>query len=396
MKITYIHQYFNTPETGGSLRSYYLAMAMIDVGFEVSMITTHNAPSYKFENVEGIRVHYLPVAYDNRFGFYRRLISFLLFFIRASWLAFRLDSDLIYATSTPLSTGLTASLIRKLRKTPYIFEVRDLWPKAPIELGFIKNSWAVKILEYMEKTIYRRAISIVALSEPMRTYIEQRSPGKMIDVITNMSDISFFSENNREKLEEKRAKFNIGYIGSAGYVNNLRCLLQTAAYFSREHPGFAYFIIAAKGKELNDLKQYAQAEGLKNVRFMDYQNREGLRRLLRTLDFTYLSFLPHPVLETSSPNKLFDSLAAGIPVISNSDGWWVDELEQRKCGLHYSSDRPEDLYTNLTEIASNPSALTDMKANAQALAKEKYSREQRGSHLIAHIRNSYANYLRGL
>ena len=115
MKIIYIHQYFKTYSDGGSSRSYYLAKALTDNGYEVEMITSHNEPFYKKVNIEGITVHYLPVYYDNAYGFIGRVRSFLNFVIKAYRLALSIkNAHLCYATSTPLTVGIIALLLKKL------------------------------------------------------------------------------------------------------------------------------------------------------------------------------------------------------------------------------------------------------------------------------------------
>ena len=140
MKVLILHQHFNTPEKGGAIRSYYLAKALVDAGMKTIVITAHNRKDYKTENIEGIEVHYLPIAYDNRFGFTARSSSF----IKYVWSAVRLaakfkDVNYCYAISAPLTIGLAAMWIKKRQGIPYIFEVGDLWPDAPIQLGFVKN-----------------------------------------------------------------------------------------------------------------------------------------------------------------------------------------------------------------------------------------------------------------
>lgn len=394
MKITYIHQYFNTPETGGSLRSYYLAKAMVNAGFDVAIITASNNPGYRIENICGIQVHYLPIAYDNSFGFYRRLYAFSVFLLKAGKLSFQLKSQLIYASSTPLTIGLLALLLNLIKKTPYIFEVRDLWPQAPVELGFIKNPLLIKLLCMLEKSIYRHALSVVALSVPIQHHIHKYCPDKEVIVITNMSDTKFFSGNNEQPLSDSESRFTICYIGTAGYANHLDYLLNTAQYFSEQHPGYVRFIIAARGKELERIKNTASLHAIQNVFFTEYQDREGVRKLLHNADFSYLSFLPTPVLESCSPNKLFDSLAAGVPVISNSQGWWVSETLAHQCGLYYDPAYPAQLYKQLKNITTH--SLESMKINALKLARQKYSREHSCDRLITHVRKVYSAYLRGL
>ncbi|HTF80228.1 MAG TPA: glycosyltransferase, partial [Cytophagales bacterium] len=140
MKVVYLHQYFKTPQEGGAVRSYYLAKSLVDDGNEVEMITAHNAKEYEFKVVDGIRVHYLPVYYHNRLGFVGRVISFLKFMYMAYHKVTSIRNvDLCYATSTPLSIGWVALRLKSKHNIPYYFEVRDLWPEAPVQMGVLTN-----------------------------------------------------------------------------------------------------------------------------------------------------------------------------------------------------------------------------------------------------------------
>lgn len=136
MKVLILHQHFNTPQEGGALRSYYLAKALVDHGIQPVVITARDEKHQKTVSLEGIEIHYLPIAYDNRFGFWKRSSSFL----RYAWGAVRLAGKLpgvkiCYAISVPLTVGLAARMIKLYYKIPYIFEVGDLWPDAPIQIG---------------------------------------------------------------------------------------------------------------------------------------------------------------------------------------------------------------------------------------------------------------------
>ncbi|MCE2895900.1 MAG: hypothetical protein LW721_15815 [Flammeovirgaceae bacterium] len=152
MKVLILHQHFNHPVKGGAIRSYYLAKALIDKGFETVVITGHNEKIYKNEIIEGIEIHYLPVAYDNKFGFAARSFSFL----KYNWAAIQMANKIqninyCYAISVPLTIGLVAMWLKTFRKIPFLFEVGDLWPDAPIQLGFVENYFFKQFLFFLEK-----------------------------------------------------------------------------------------------------------------------------------------------------------------------------------------------------------------------------------------------------
>ncbi|HEY8401776.1 MAG TPA: glycosyltransferase family 4 protein [Cytophagaceae bacterium] len=379
MKILYIHQYFLTPSEGGAIRSYYLAKSLVDNGHEVEMITSHNAQEYKVENVEGIKVHYLPVAYDNRFGFFRRIFSFLLFLLKAYNTAKKIeDVELCYATSTPLTIGLIALRLKRKHNIPYYFEVRDLWPEAPIQMGFIKNYFLKKFLYKMEETIYKNATLLVALSPGIRDGIERVVPDKLVYLIPNLSDCTFFKMEAKDKaLEEKfkvKDKFVISYFGAIGKVNNLESIIPVMIACQQKNLPVE-FLIAGKGAEADKIKALCEKAGLNNTQFLGFLNKEGVSEVMNVTDAAYISFANKPILETNSPNKFFDALAAAKLCITNTKGWIKELVEQKECGFYYDNSSPQVFLDKLTPFLEDKNKLFEFQKNARILAEQHFSRE---------------------
>ena len=137
MRIFYIHQYFRTPQEGGAIRSWHLAKALADNGHEVLVISSHNKEA-GIRYLGNVKVHYVKLAYDNTFSFGKRIIAFLSFFYKAlRIIVSEKRPDLLFATSTPLTVGILAWVIKKFIGIPYFFEVRDLWPIVPENMGII-------------------------------------------------------------------------------------------------------------------------------------------------------------------------------------------------------------------------------------------------------------------
>ena len=181
MKITYLHQYFNTPDIPGGTRSYEMARRLVAMGHEVNMLTTWRKekeqwlprfPKNKsgwFETYEaGIKVHWLPVPYSNRMGFGERIRAFFQFALRGAQRAAALDADIVFATSTPLTIALPAVYAARRRKVPMVFEVRDLWPEMPIAMGALQSPLQIRAARALESWAYRNAAAVVALSRGMK------------------------------------------------------------------------------------------------------------------------------------------------------------------------------------------------------------------------------------
>ncbi len=379
MKVLIIHQHFNAPESGGPLRSYFLAKALIETGHQVQVLTGSKSGKYFQNNLEGIEVHYLPVEYANRFGFWRRVISFLKFVlgcIRASG-KFR-SVDWCYAISVPLTVGLAARWLKWRYNIKYLFEVGDLWPDAAIELDVIQNRWLKNFLWRMEKQIYKHAYAIVALSPAIRDAIQKKIPNKTVHVIPNMADCQYFNLEKKQAALEKKyqvdGQFVISYFGAMGFANGLEHLLACAKACQREKLNIR-FILTGDGAERENLIEKSKALQINNVSFQSFQNREGIAELMNVTDAVFVSYRQASILETGSPNKFFDGLAAGKIILINFGGWIKKEIEEAKCGFYIDPERPEEIVPQLAALLASHQQ-TEYKRRSRQLAEQKFSREK--------------------
>ena len=378
MKILYLYQFFRTPDEGGILRSYYLATALAEAGHEVMVLTTHQERGLRKMKVNGFAVHYLPVAYAQRFGFARRVISYLTFAGWALFHALRLPRpDRVYAASVPLTVGLTALGLRALRGVPYFFEVGDLWPQTPLELGVIRNRFLKKTLEAFEERLYRNAETIVAVSPPMQAVVESRGGAGKTVCLPNLADCAFFRPVPKTPAVQARfdtgGRFVVTYFGAMGRIVGLEALVEIAR-FCQQHTDAIRFLLVGEGSEKLRLQRLAASWGLRNVRFLEPLNQSALRDLLAVTDVVYVSFLPLPVLQTNSPNKLADALAAGKPVLTNLPGWHTDLLLAHEAGWYAQFDSPESAWKILHGLLSNPEKLALAGNRARQLAEREFDR----------------------
>lgn len=388
MKILYIHQYFFTPEHDGRLRSYHFAKALVEQGHSVELITSHNLGKYQHQAIEGISVHYLPIFYDNKLNAWRRIWAFTRFVWQCYALASRLKVDICFATSTPLSVGFIALTLKYIKGVPYIFEVRDLWPEAPIQLGLFRHKLYQKILYGLEKRIYQQAEKIVALSPGMEEGVKKVVDTKPVVLIPNIADTSFFVPVY-QKSEATLAKYNIenkltiSYIGTIGKANALQQLIDLALWWQNNTEVAVQFLIVGEGAERTRLESFVAVHKLKNIQFLGHKNRYEVRDLLAITDFSYISFGQQPILATNSPNKFFDSIAAGVPCIINIRGWIADELTQAHCGFYCSAQNPQYLFECIMQLMRQPATYTQMKVNARHLAETKFSKNKAVANMTA-------------
>ena len=378
MRILIVHQYFNTPETGGPLRSYYLAQGLQSGGHEVEIITAHNQATSEVKTIDGITVHYLPVFYENRLGFLRRLMAFLKFAVLAYSKALQLPTaDLCYAMSTPLTVGWVAKRLKQVKGVPFIFEVGDLWPEAPVQMGVIKFSPLISWLRKFEQSIYQGAESIVALSPGIKEGILRSNPESKVSVIPNMSDCKFYQRELKNPVWENSlgvtGKTVVTYFGAAGRANHLEYYIEAAKAASKICTDL-HFLVVAAGSELSRLKVMAASYKLNNIEFLPYCKRDNLKKILNVTDIVYVSYADVPILSTGSPNKYFDALAAGKLMLVNFNGWLRDITEKHELGYYVDPKRPEMLVEKLTPLMTTPELLIKSQKNARMIAETFFSR----------------------
>ncbi len=394
MRIIYVHQYFKTPEEGGAIRSYHLAKGLIQAGHEVEMITTGNNPTYDQRWIDGIKVHYLPVKYDQKFSYLKRIWAFLDFVKKSKTLLTKLERpDLLYISSTPLTTGLIGLWAKKKLAIPYIFEVRDLWPKAPIEVGAITNPLLIRYLQKLEARIYQNALSLVALSPDIANHLRKISKQSKLHLIPNFSDLEQFQPCPKSDALLKKygleETFTIAYTGALGKVNAVEELIDLAEMAYQRNKNWQ-FLIMGSGSHREYLEQIAQEKELDNVIFIPFGNKASVNEVLSLSDFAWISFAHYPVLKTNSPNKFFDAIAAGKPVIINHKGWVYDLMKAYHLGIPCLPSKLDKAFEQLEELVDNPEKIQEMGRNSRRLAESYFSKELAVSRLI-HVLDPDAN-----
>lgn len=380
--ILYIHQYFKTPKEPGGTRSYWISKELIQKGYKVTMLTTSSSISRNIEmkSIDGIDVVYLKIPYDQKMGLLRRLMSFLQFMYRSTYHAFKLKNiDLVIATSTPLTVGFPALLLNKIKKIPYLFEVRDLWPEVPIQMGAIKNKFFILALKWFEKTIYKNSIHIVALSPGMLDgVLDQGISIEKTSLISNMAKIdAFWSRKKDEHLIKKfglnKASFKIIHFGSIGEANGTMYIIE-AAKLLRENLEIEFVFIGVGSSE-QELVEECDKFKLNNVYFLGNHPMKLVSEIVNFCDVSVVTFKDLPILNTNSPNKLFDSLSAGKPIIVNSNGWTKDLVEDNKCGFYVDPKSPKDFVNKILFLKKNNLKKENMGILSRKLAEEKYDKK---------------------
>lgn len=389
MKILYLHQYFNTNENSGGTRSYEFSNELTKSGHEVVVITGKEIDQTNINN-DKLKVISTNTKYSNEMGFLRRVLAFFHYIYISIILSLKVkDIDVVFATSTPITIGIPGYIISNLKRAKFIFEVRDVWPDVPIELGFINNKVLIYLLKKYELFIYKHADYIIALSKGMKNNILSKGNFKnKLSVITNLANLEMY---NNIEIDEKKIKKNYGlenkfvciHPGTMGFVNGLEFILDTAE-ITKEQKDIHYLLIGS-GNEKNYLENIVDNKKLTNVTIADSLPKKEIIKVIKASDLGLMVVRNEfKILEDNSANKFFDFLAAGLPIIINYKGWQKEALEDNRAG--FSTLTPKQMAKKIVELKENDELRNNMAQNSNILAK-KYSKKQACERLLDIIEN---------
>lgn len=387
MTILYIHQYFNTPHENGGTRSYDLASRFVKNGHKVILITSTrgkfsfpNNKRWNTLNVNGIEVHFLRNDYNKKMPFHKRIISFLTFAIFSSIHLLKLKGDLVLATSTPLSIAIPAIVKKIFQNTPFIFEVRDVWPEAAIALKIVRGKLLIKFLLWFELYIYRKSSFIVALSEDMKSSITKRCTSlPPITVIPNISELDRFKKTQRSKVvNSDNTQKIVLYAGSVAIVNNIEYAVKLAALLLKIDDSIIFHVYSnGQGNRFQAVKQLASDKGILNVNFFLKESvpKNELPDIYNNVTVASSFVADVPELWANSANKFFDTLAAGKPIVINHEGWQAQEIRKSNIGfvLDHNEEHLQQTAKDFSEYLNNYPLLKIQEENAYKIAIEKYS-----------------------
>lgn len=382
MHILIFYQYFGTPRGKWSTRMYELTRRWVSKGHKVTVVTSPYEKSdirtTKFierQKVEGINLIVINSADSNRDGAIKRMFKAVLFSLMSCYFAFTEKFDIALASSGPITVGLPAIVAKKIRRKPMVFEVRDLWPDGAIELGKLKNGVVQKIAIWFEKCCYSNASLIVACSEGMMDGVLQKYPKAKTIVIPNASDVELFSNCVIDALPADRyaGKKLFLYAGSLGLMDDVEQIIHGMALIS--DPSIVLLIIG-DGAERTYLETLVSDYELSNVNFLGIMPKIEVVKWFNRAEATFVTFKDLPVLHTSSPNKMFDSFAAGVPIIQSTKGWIKELVARTGCGISVDPERPETFAEAIMEIATNKNYRDDLAHKAKLLAISDFSRDK--------------------
>ncbi len=385
----YFHQHFATPRGSLGTRSYQIAKRLVENGHTVTMVCGSSLGSAigidtPYKNglrrgiVDGIQVVELDLVYTNRDGFLKRTNTFLKYAFRSVRLAMTERYDIVFATTTPLTAGIPGIAARWLKRKPFVFEVRDLWPEIPKSMGVITNPIVLLLMSWLEWATYHSAHRLIGLSPGIVEGIKKRGiQADNVTLVPNGCDLSIFSDSDSSQRPAgvTDEQLMAVYTGTHGMANGLDSVINVARELKSRNRKDIKLVLVGDGKLKDELVATAEKEELANIVFHPPVSKMEIAGLMKSADLgmQILSNIPAFYYGTS-PNKFFDYIASGLPVLINYPGWLADMIKENNCGFTVDPDDPVAFANALESAANDRSELRKKGINANALAREDFDR----------------------
>lgn len=392
MHILLIHQAFASIKEPGGTRHYEIARDLVANGHKVTVIT--GQVSYltgEATGKEGLVNHEVDehgvkilraYAYQEwHRSFLHRILSFVSFMFSSFAFGLRTKQvDVVWGTTPPLFQGLTAWILARLKRVPFLFEVRDLWPKFAVAVGVLQNSLLIKLSEGLERFLYRKADRVVINSPGFRDHVIDRG-ARFVELIPNGVDISMFPKDVGSESSTRWEKgFVVLYAGAHGVSNDLGVLLEAASILSDNKE--IRLVLIGDGKEKNTLVEMSKEMALENVEFLPPVPKEDIPGVLASADACVAILKPIEAFKSTYPNKVFDYMAAGKPVVLAIDGVIRNVVEEAGAGVFVRPGNAGELADAVTELWGNPTDVKRMGRAGRKYVEEHFDRSKQVECLV--------------
>ena len=392
MKIGFLTHYF-PPEIGApAARIYEMAREWVGADHNVKVVTCFpNHPTgeipeeyqgmkFKKEEMDGIEVFRNYVYATPNKGIIKKTLNHLSFMFSSLLFSLRKIGaiDISVVSSPTFFSIFSGYIFSILKRTPFVLEIRDLWPAAIVELGIIKNRVIISILEWIELFFYKRADMVVVVTESFKDNLVERgiNPDK-IKVITNGVDTEFFQ---REKPDEDllaeydlQDKFVVEYIGAHGNSQGLETIIKVADRLKNQDD--IEFLFVGEGAEKEKLVNLAKELELDNVTFVSQQPKEKVPDFYNVSDVCLVPLKDIDIFETFIPSKIFEIMACERPIVASLRGETEEILNNAGSSLVVEPENVEEISEAILKLKNDPGLGEKLGKNGREFVKKKYSRK---------------------
>lgn len=403
MHILLIHQAFAALNEPGGTRHHELARFLIAQGHRVTVIASpisyltgsQRAPEAGGASPEEgsqagltiLRTYTYPALHRS---FFHRVISFLSFMLSSFWAGLRVPKpDLVWGTSPPIFQAGTAWAVARLRGAPFVLEIRDLWPAFAVGVGVLRSPLLIRLAEAFERFLYRHADRVVVNSPGFSEHVQRRG-ARQVDLVPNGADTRMFDPQATgaafRRQHDLEDEYLVMYAGAHGMSNDLGILLAAAAQL--QDLTRLRLVLLGDGKEKPRLIEQAGRLQLANVRFLDPLPKLAMPEALAAADACVAILKPIPEYKTVYPNKVFDYMAAGRPVILAIEGVIREVVEQAQAGLCVPPGDPQALAAAVRRLVDQPELGHQMGHRGRAYVQEHFDRQVVALRLEAILRDT--------
>ena len=390
MRVLFLTDNFPPETNAPALRTHEHARVWAARGHDVTVVTcAPNFPTgrvfdgyrnrpYAVSVMDGVRVVRVWTYITANRGRFRRSIdyaSFMLSSLPASLVQER--PDVIVGTSPQLLTAVSAWAAARLRRAPFVFELRDLWPESLAAVGIASGGAGMRAIAGLADFLYRRADHIVSVTESFVEILCERGiPRERMSVVRNGVNLSEFAPGSadggfRASAGIRPDEFLVTYVGTIGMAHGLRTVLETARV-TRGEP--IHYLLVGEGAEKEELEGEAAGLGLENVTFSGRRSRAEVPGILRSSDAVLVHLRDDPLFNTVIPSKIFEAMAVAKPIVLAVKGESADIVTKAGAGLVAHPESPVDLAEAVRRLRSDPGLARELGANGRAAAESEFCR----------------------
>lgn len=387
MHILFLTDNFPPEVNAPSSRTFEHCREWVAAGHAVTLITcAPNFPTGKLfpgyrnrlwqsEQMAGIRVIRTWSYIAPNAGFAKRILDYLSYMATASVAAlFVRNVDVVVGTSPQLFTACAACFAGFVKRRPYVFELRDLWPESIKTVGAMRDSSAIRILEKLELFLYRRAALIVSVTHSFVDILVARGiDPRKINVVTNGVDLARYHPQSRDAALERsygiQGKFVAGYLGTHGLAHGLETILDAARRLKQSRDGAdVRIILVGDGAEKAKLQRIASDHELDNVIFVDTVGKDDIVRYWSLLDTTIIHLRRSEAFKAVIPSKMFEGMSMGVPILLGVEGEAAAIVTAARAGLMFEPEDGGGLFNLLMLLKADPELREELSRHGQQAA----------------------------
>lgn len=403
MHILFLSHYFPPEVNAPASRTFEHCRQWVKLGHRVTVITcapNHPRgqvyPGYRNrlcarETIDGVEVIRLWTYITANEGFIKRTLAYISYMVAATFfIPFMPKADVVVTTSPQFFNGLAGYLVSRLKRRPWVLEIRDLWPESILAVGAIRNRTIIRVLEWLEMFAYRRCDHLVPVTDAFRDYMLKKGiPDDKITVVKNGVDLAFYDAMGETtehadlpaSLAALDGKFVAAYVGTHGMAHHLETVLE-AAETLREHPNIV-FLLVGEGSEAAKLRDLRDARQLDNVVMTGQLDKAHMPAVWQLSDLSLVLLRKLDLFKTVIPSKIFESMAMKKPIIIGVQGESQAIVEAAKAGVAIEPENAAQLAETVLALANDTDRYHTLASNGRSYVSEHFNRERLAARLLS-------------